>query len=113
MVDCDAEASALVVWEGSHEMVRSAMQSRFSGIAPELWGNEDITEAYHSVRQQIFEECRRVSIPAKPGETYLLHRLALHGISPWQDGARAGEDGRMICYFRPDFGNAGEWLNNA
>lgn len=112
MVECDVDASPLVVWEGSHELVRSAMQSRFGDLAEDRWGDEDITEAYHAVRQQIFAQCDRVRITARPGEVYLLHRLALHGISPWLDGAQASDDGRMICYFRPVLGGAGRWLND-
>ena len=110
MVEFDDSASPLVVWEGSHELVRSAMMARFEGLSSDQWGDEDITEAYHEVRYRIFDECNRVKITAKPGETYLLHRLALHGISPWSDGVTAGPDGRMICYFRPEIGGADRWL---
>ncbi len=68
-------------------------------------------EAYHAVRNQVFNQCRRIELSAKPGEAYLMHRLTLHGISPWLDGAEAFRDGRMICYFRPEIGCAWEWLN--
>jgi len=40
-------------------------------------------------------------LPAAPGQAYLLHRLALHGVAPWADGAEASADGRMVAYFRP------------
>lgn len=110
IVEFDEHASALVVWEGSHELVRSAMKQRFKGVSPDKWGDEDITETYHAVRQQVFQQCRRQKIVAGPGETYLLHRLALHGISPWLEGATAGEEGRMICYFRPAIESAESWL---
>ncbi len=110
MVEFDEGASPLVVWEGSHEMVRSAMKQRLEGLPAIQWSDEDITETYHAVRKRIFEKCRRVKLLAKPGETYLVHRLALHGISPWSGGAKAGEDGRMVCYFRPDIGSVERWL---
>jgi hypothetical protein len=110
MVEFDEMASPLMVWEGSHELVRAAMAERFKGLEASSWGDEDITECYHKVRREIFEQCKRVPVTAKPGEAYLVHRLALHGISPWQPGAKAGVDGRMICYFRPDIGDVGSWL---
>lgn len=110
MVKHSKQASPLVVWEGSHELVRSAMKSRFNKLAPSQWGEEDITEAYHAVREQIFKQCRRLVLSAEPGEAYLVHRLALHGISPWLAGAEASADGRMICYFRPEIGGAETWL---
>ncbi len=111
MVKYCEKASPLVVWEGSHELVRAAMLSRFGNLAADQWSEEDITEAYHAVRNQIFKQCRRVVISANPGETYLLHRLTLHGISPWLADAETTNDGRMICYFRPETGGAWEWLN--
>ena len=110
MVEFDKTASPLMVWEGSHELVRAAMAARFEGIQASNWGDEDITECYHALRKEIFDQCERVPVSAKPGEAYLLHRLALHGISPWQEAAKAGADGRMICYFRPDIGNIESWL---
>ena len=59
----------------------------------------------------MFETCRRVTVPAQPGEAYLVHRLALHGVAPWEDGAEAPEEGRMIVYFRPEFPAGGrDWL---
>jgi len=39
-----------------------------------------------------------------------VHRLALHGIAPWAEGATAGPDGRMIAYFRPEAGGPAGWL---
>lgn len=112
MVEYDQNASPVVIWEGSHELVRSALSERFNGLTPEEWGDEDITESYHAVRQQIFERCNRVPIVACPGEVYLIHRLAVHGVAPWQNGAVASADGRMICYFRPEFLDANGWLNS-
>ncbi|MDH3219390.1 MAG: hypothetical protein OEO19_07655 [Gammaproteobacteria bacterium] len=110
MVEFDADASPFVVWEGSHEIMRKAFRRRFDGLPPGLWGEEDITDIYHAAREQAFAECRRVEIHARPGEAFIAHRLVLHGMAPWRDGAVAGADGRMICYFRPaTFGPCG-WL---
>jgi len=35
----------------------------------------------------------------------------LHGITPWQAGAHAPSEGRMIAYFRPELSDIGEWTN--
>jgi len=112
MVEFDADASPFVVWEGSHEIVRDAFRRRFDGLPPGCWGEEDITDIYHAARAQAFVECRRVEIHARPGEAFIAHRLVLHGMAPWRDGAIATEDGRMICYFRPDPFGPFEWLND-
>lgn len=93
-------ASPLVVWEGSHEIVRAALRARLAPVAPCDWLREDITDAYVAARARIFDSCRRVAVHAAPGECYLIHRLALHGVAPW--GADGGEAPRPIAYFRPD-----------
>lgn len=112
MVDFDPGAAPFVVYEGSHEIMRAVFRERFAGIDPALWGAEDITEAYHSARESAFADCKRVEIHARPGEVFLAHRLVLHGMAPWCDGAEAGVDGRMICYFRPNTFGPLEWLDN-
>ncbi len=100
----------MVVWRGSHEKVRAAMQSVLAGVPPGDWSTVDVTDAYHAVRRDIFEACERVPVTAQPGEAYLIHRLALHGVAPWGKGAGAGPDGRMIAYFRPLLCDPAEWL---
>jgi hypothetical protein len=112
MVEFDEGASPFVVWEGSHEIIRDLFSTRFAGIAPAQWGEEDITAVYQAAREQVFASCDRVEIHARPGEAYLAHRLVLHGMAPWRNGARAGPDGRMICYFRPDPFGPYEWLHH-
>ena len=112
MVEFDASASPFVVWEGSHEIMRSRFSERFAGIAPAQWGEQDITDVYHGAREQAFASCKRVEIHASPGEVFLAHRLILHGMAPWGELAQAGPDGRMICYFRPDTFGPREWLHN-
>lgn len=112
MVDFSPGASPLVVWEGSHEIIRETFNQVFQGKHADQWGEMDITGVYHDVREKIFNCCKRVEIYARPGEAYLLHRLALHGVAPWRGGARATSDGRMICYFRPQIGGPRDWLFN-
>ena len=104
--DAPAEAAPLVVWEGSHEIMRDAFRARLAGLPPERWAAEDVTEAYLAARRAALERCRRVPVHARPGEAYMLHRLVLHGVAPWAAGddgaAGCGAARRMIVYFRPD-----------
>ena len=72
-----------------------------------------MTEIYQATRREIFETCERVEVHCRPGQAYVVHRLALHGVAPWADGAEAGPDGRMIVYFRPEIGGPQDWLNEA
>jgi len=104
------ETSPLVVWEGAHEIMREAFTARLDGLAPEDWGAADLTETYHEARRAAFAECARVAIPARPGEAYLVHRLALHGMAPWKAPDGGVSDGRMIAYFRPETGAPADWL---
>ena len=109
--DASAEASPLVVWEGSHEMMRAAFAAHLKDVPPADWGEVDLTDVYQHTRRAVFETCRRVILPLKFGEAILVHRLALHGVAPWGDGAEAPEEGRMIAYFRPEFQGLGDdWL---
>ncbi|MBL8908633.1 MAG: hypothetical protein JNM20_18320 [Rhizobiales bacterium] len=111
MVAASPDASPFVIWEGSHEILRAALRQAFAGIPTERWSAVDVTEAYHAARRRIFAECKEVTIAAKPGEAYLVHRLALHGMARWGEGASAGPDGRMIVYFRPILFGPDQWLN--
>lgn len=105
----DPQAAPLVVWEGSHEVMRRAFAEVFDGLPPESWAETDVTEAYTAGRRQVFETCRRVTVHARPGEAYLMHRLCLHGVAPWASGP--AEDGRMIAYFRPEMADwTSGWL---
>ena len=99
--ETDPEESPLVVWEGSHRIVRAAFRERLAGIDPEDWRGEDVTDAYVAVRRKVFETCTRVAVHARPGECYLVHRLALHGVAGW-NAETAGPAKRSIAYFRPD-----------
>jgi hypothetical protein len=111
LTECDAGASPLVVWEGSHHVMREAFAQALGGRDDAEWREIDLTDAYHAARRTVFETCPRIEVSARPGEAYLVHRHALHGVAPWASGARAPEAGRMIAYFRPEF-RAGtrEWL---
>ena len=110
--DVGPDAAPLVVWEGSHTIMRRALKQALFGHDPALWGQVDLTLAYGQARREVFETCRRVVVHEPPGGAYLLHRLALHGVAPWEEkSGNAGPDGRMIAYFRPPMpGGVGRWL---
>ena len=103
------DASPLIVWEGSHILMAEAFQTVFNWIDPKDWNKVDVTEIYQSTRKTVFEKCDRVSVHARPGEAYVLHRLVLHGVAPWATGAVAPSEGRMIAYFRPELADPSVW----
>ncbi len=106
-----AGASPLTIWQGSHHVMRRAFSAALKGVDPSDWGKFDLTDIYTATRREVFETCPRRLVTAAPGEAYLVHRLALHGVAPWEDGAEASEEGRMIAYFRPEWPDPGdEWL---
>ncbi len=114
LTETDPGAAPLVVWDGSHRIMQARLREALAPHDPAEWGRVDITDTYQSARREIFDRCRRIALHARPGEACLLHPLALHGIAPWQNGARAPEDGRVIAYFRPPFrGSLRDWLARA
>ncbi len=110
LTQADPGASPLVVWEGSHEILRAALRQTLAPHPPENWGNVDVTAAYAAARREVFQTCRRVTLPARPGEAMLMHRLTLHGVAPWAAGAQAAPEGRIIAYFRPQLPDVASWL---
>jgi hypothetical protein len=107
----DTAASPLTVWEGSHDLIRAALLKALAPHPPDAWGDIDITEAYQLARRQAFATCRRIELPARPGEATLLHRLTLHGVAAWKPDDQAPPEGRMIAYFRPLLPTVADWLN--
>ena len=105
----DVCASPLVVWPGSHVIMRAAFAEAFEGVAPADWGDIDVTEVYQAARRRVFAQCTRVVCTVQPGEASLVHRHLLHGVAPWGD-AIATSEGRMIAYFRPHLRDVGGWL---
>jgi len=111
LTETSSDASPLVVWEGSHAIIRDRLGAAFSGSTD--WTQTDITKAYHAARRHCFEHCKRMVVAAKPGEAYLIHRLALHGVAPWVAGPNAPPEGRMIAYFRPELaGDIKTWITD-
>jgi len=102
-------AAPLVIWQGSHRIMAAMFHQMLDGVPAAHWPDINLGAAYKAARLQAFETCKRVVIHANPGEAYVLHRFALHGVAPWQAGAVAAREGRAILYFRPEVG-ATEWL---
>jgi hypothetical protein len=114
LTTCNAAASPLVAWRGSHIIVQDWLRSEFEGIAADHWGEVDLTDAYLEIRRKIFDTCERVTLWVEPGQAVLLHRHALHGIAPWGESAVASPHGRMIAYFRPEISSdLSQWLYSA
>lgn len=107
---CDAGASPLVVWEGSHAILRAALEQALAPHPPGTWGDVDLTAPYQAARKHIFATCRRVELPARPGEATLMHRMTLHGVALWAAGAKAPQEGRIVAYFRPLLPSVQDWL---
>jgi hypothetical protein len=110
LTPADPGASPLVVWEGSHLILRDALAAALAPHPPAAWGGIDITDAYIAARARCFAACPRVELPARPGEATLLHRHLLHGVAPWADGARAAPEGRIVAYLRPLMRSVADWL---
>ena len=111
LTDCDEGASPLVVWDGSHRIMARALSGVLAGTPDARRPFTDITAAYHAARREVFATCPRIAIHNRPGEAVLVHRLTLHGISPWQAGAKAPPEGRIIAYFRPQLASVGAWMH--
>lgn len=107
---CSTGASPLVVWEGSHLVLRAALAQALAPYPGARWGEVNLTAAYAAARRQVFAECPRIEVPAAPGQATLLHRMMLHGVAPWRAGAHAPPEGRIIAYFRPLLPSVAEWL---
>ena len=104
-----ADASPLVVWEGSHGIIGAAFRGALAGANPTGWDQVDITDAYQAARRTVLAQCPRRTLPLRPGEAVLLHRHLLHGVSPWGQQASAAAEGRAIAYFRPECATVADW----
>jgi hypothetical protein len=103
----DVAASPLVVWRGSHVIMRRAFLRAYAAHNSKNWGDLDVTDAYQAARREVFETCKRIPLVAKAGQALLLDRHVLHGVVAW-DPAIA-DDMRMVAYFRPQIPVA-DWL---
>ena len=110
LTDAAPDAAPLVVWEGSQDIIRRTFTAALHAHPVADWPDIDLTDTYHAARREAFATCPRVPLAARPGEALLLHRMILHGMAPWAEGALAAPEGRMIAYFRPEFPQIADWL---
>lgn len=111
VTEFDPGAAPFTIWEGSHKIVANWLRETYGGMPIADWAQIDVTEAYQTVRRTVFDTCRRVPVHARPGEAYLVHRHAIHGMARWAEGAEAAPEGRVIVYFRPPTQDLVRWLN--
>lgn len=104
-------AAPMVVWEGSHQIMAQAFIQAFERVAEADRPDLDVTDIYKAARKRCFEECKRSVVHVPVGGSYLIHRMALHGVAPWDDAVDGPKDGRIIAYFRPEApGGIAQWL---
>lgn len=101
-------ASPLVVWPGSHAIMRATFTACFDGVPPTQWGDVDVAAAYQDARRRVFASCPQVAVTAQPGQVVVLDRHLLHGVAPWD--AAITDQCRKIAYFRP-LGAVADWLS--
>lgn len=105
------ENAPCVVWEGSHIIVRNEFKDYMKGKGIDSLEEEDISDFYKDLRRKIFKLCRVKKLHAPMGQAYLINRLCLHGIFPWQGICADEKTGRRIAYFRPELvGGQQYWL---
>jgi len=102
----DTKGSPLIVWPGSHVIMRAAFEEVFSGIDPDAWRDLDVTDAYQAARREVFDRCTPEPVVMEPGQAVLLDRHLIHGVAPWEG---AGEK-RIVAYFRPEVSDVRDWL---
>ena len=101
-------ASPLVVWPGSHAIMRATFAACFDRVPPTQWGEIDVAAAYQDARRRVFASCPQVAVTALPGQVVVLDRHLLHGVAPWD--AAITDQCRKIAYFRP-LGPVADWLS--
>ncbi|WP_255449605.1 hypothetical protein [Shimia ponticola] len=100
----ECQASPLVVWPGSHHVMRAALAEACHGHDISKF---DLTDVYQATRRHVFETIEPVDVRAVPGQAMLLHRHMLHGVRPWNG---PGQE-RKVAYFRPQFSDVFRWLD--
>ena len=106
--DADVQASPMVVWRGSHQVMRAALEPALSDVPEARWADVDLSHPYQAARRRVFETCDAEVVHVPRGGAYLVHRHALHGVKPW---ASAQTMPRRILYFRPEVRQWSDWLS--
>ena len=111
LVNFNEFAAPVVVWEGSHRIIRTFLSRVLTKNTVKLWDNLDITEIYQEARKEVLSKCKKRIINVPLGGSYILHRLAVHGIMPWEKKGKSENNSRMVAYFRPVLKDPKFWLN--
>ena len=53
--EAPVEAAPLVLWEGSHVIMRDALEKALQPHPEEMWDQVDVTEVYQAARREVFE----------------------------------------------------------
>ena len=105
-------ASPIVVWEGSHLIMKKEFSNLLSKVPPSSWKDIDLTDTYKKARRNCFENCTRKVIESPVGTGYAIHPLLLHGMAPWVSPSKGVESSnRQVAYFRPLLNNVQDWLS--
>ena len=104
----ESRASPLVIWPGSHLIMRDALRELIGCDDPK---SVDLTDRYKAARARVFEQIEPVEVHATIGQSILLHRHMLHGVAPWKTDDTAPKEGRMVAYFRPEYAQTASWLS--
>ena len=99
-------SAPLVHWPGSHVVLGHALRAAVGQSEVE---NVDLTDTYVAARKQVFDTIKPEEVNLRHGGAVLLHRFALHGTAPWDEGAAGSK--RIMAFFRPEFPNAKTWLD--
>ena len=113
LVDYSEFLAPVVFWEGSHNIMHYYLSKQLILLKDGLSKNEDISGIYNEARREIFTKCKPKSVTALVGGSYLIHRLALHGVMPWRGNQKLGDGERMIPYFCSQLNEAKFWLKKA
>ena len=123
---CDYKTAPVVVWEGSHLIMREAFKRTYNASDSKNWDKIDVTNVYQKARSRVFETCQMKRLYVNLGESYLIDRLAVHGIAPWEprepkkNGVSTKDiknqpeikNGRAVIYFRPSFDITSDWIKS-
>ncbi len=110
--DYNQFAAPVVVWEGSHRIIRTFLSRVLLQNGVEKWKNLDITQIYAEARKEALSKCKKKIIHVPLGGCYVLHRLAVHGIMPWKKRGNSEAESRMVAYFRPILKDSQFWLDS-
>ena len=85
----------------------------FDGLGPVTFAAMMLADLGAEVLRLTRSESAAPAVFDQVGGAVLLHRLLIHGVAPWAEGAVAPPEGRMVAYFRPVLPSVEDWLRLA